>query len=278
MGQLSESELSERASRAAHFLDLHHGATPLLLPNPWDCGTAKVLASLGFAALATTSAGHAATLGRLDGGVDRGAALAHSAVIVAATDLPVSADLENGFADDPAGVATTISDALTVGLSGCSIEDSTGRSDMPLYDSMLASERVAAAAEAAHAGPVRLVLTARCENHLHGHDDLADTIARLQSYEAAGADVVYAPGITTAEQIRSVVTSVGVPVNVLALPGVPSVAELAELGVARVSIGSGFSNVALSALVGAAREFLDEGTYGFWGATAGMGAVRAAFG
>jgi len=267
-----------QAAAAAEFLRLHRADTPLLMPNPWDIGSARLLASMGFAALATTSAGHAATLGRADGRVDRDEALAHAADIVGATDLPVSADLENGFADEPGGVAETIAGALAAGLAGCSIEDSTRGGPIPIYAVGLAAERVAAAAETAHAGPVHLVLTARCENYLHGLADLDDTIARLQAYEAAGADVVYAPGITTIDQIRAVVSSVGVPVNVLALPGVPSVAELGELGVGRVSIGSGFSNAALSALVRAAQELLDEGTYGFWDdASDGLGVIRAAF-
>lgn len=271
MGQLTQ------AATAAEFLRLHRADTPLLMPNPWDIGSARVLASMGFAALATTSAGHAATLGRSDGRVDRHEALAHAAAIVGATEVPVSADLENGFADDPAGVAVTVVGALAAGLAGCSIEDSTRGGSAPIYDVGLATERVAAAAEAAHDGAVHLVLTARCENHLHGISDLDDTIARLQSYEAAGADVVYAPGLISAADISAVVSSVGVPVNVLALPGVPPIAELAALGVGRVSVGSGFSNVALSALVVAARELFDEGTYGFWdGALSGLETVRSA--
>jgi hypothetical protein len=179
---------------AAHFLALHRPGEPLLLPNPWDVGSARVLASLGFAALATTSSGFAATLGRPDGAVTLDQAIAHGGQIAAATPLPVTADLENGYADDPPGVAETVRLAIEAGLAGCSIEDFTGRAGDPIYEVSLAAQRVAAAAEAAHTGPRRLVLTARAENHLHGRDDLADTIARLQAYAEAGADVVYAPG------------------------------------------------------------------------------------
>src|SRR5580704_4151784 len=195
--------MTSQSEKAARFLGLHRKGSPLLLPNPWDQGSARVLAALGFAALATTSSGFAATLGRLDGSVSRDEALTHAAVIVAATPLPVSADLENCFADDPAGVARTVTLAAATGLAGCSIEDFSGTA---IYDAALAAERVAAAAEAAHAGPVRLVLTARAENYLHGRPDLADTIARLQAYQAAGADVLYAPGLTRLADIRQVVT------------------------------------------------------------------------
>jgi 2-methylisocitrate lyase-like PEP mutase family enzyme len=249
------------------FLDLHIPGTPLLLPNPWDAGSAKLLASLGFEALATTSSGFAATLGRMDGNVTRDEAIAHSQVIVEAVDVPVSADLENGFANDPAEVAETIRLAIGAGLAGCSIEDWSGEA---IYDHDTAAERVAAAAEAAHTGDVHLVLTARAENHIHGVDDLADTIARLQAFQDAGADVLYAPGLTELDDIRQVVSAVDRPVNVLALPGAPSVAELADAGVSRISIGGGFAFVAMGAVVAAAQELRDQGTYGFW-ETAGAG-------
>ena len=209
------------------FLDLHVPGEPLLMPNPWDAGSAKLLESLGFRALATTSSGHAATLGRLDGNVSREEALGHAAAIVAATEVPVSADLENGFAHDAGGVAETVRLARDAGLAGCSIEDYTGDDDDPIYDVGAAAERVAAAVEAAHAGDAHLVLTARAENHIHGRDDLADTIRRLQAFQEAGADVLYAPGLRRLEDIREVVASVDRPVNVLALPGAPSVSELA---------------------------------------------------
>jgi 2-methylisocitrate lyase-like PEP mutase family enzyme len=255
--------MSTQSEKAARFLDLHRPGNPLLLPNPWDQGSARLLASLGFQALATTSSGFAATLGRLDGSVSRDEAIAHAAAIVAATDLPVSADLENCFADDPAGVAQTIALAAQAGLAGCSIEDFTDGDGGPIYELGPAAERVAAAAEAAHAGPARLVLTARAENYLHGRPDLADTIARLQAYQAAGADVLYAPGLTSLADIRQVVTAVDLPVNVLAIGGAPPVGELAEAGVSRVSVGGAFAYAALGALVDAATELRDNGTYGY---------------
>ena len=267
-----------QVTKAEQFLTLHRGPTPLLMPNPWDAGSARLLAWLGFSALATTSAGFAGTIGRRDGGVSRDEAIAHSTVVVAAVDLPVSADLENCFAGEPAGVAETIRLALAAGLAGCSLEDFTRRADDPIYELGLAGERVAAAAEVAHAGDVHLVLTARAENYLHGRADLADTITRLQAYQEAGADVLYAPGLTDAADIRQVVSSVDRPVNVLALPGAPPVAELAELGVGRISVGSAFANVAWGAVAAAGRELLDAGTYGFWDlAIAGMGATGPAF-
>jgi 2-methylisocitrate lyase-like PEP mutase family enzyme len=260
---------------ARRFLALHHGGHPLLLPNPWDRGSAILLASLGFQALATTSSGFAATLGRLDGSVTRDEAVTHAAAIAGATDLPVSADLENGFADDPAGVAETLRLAVEAGLAGCSVEDATGRPDDPIYEVGLAAARVEAAAEAAHGGPGQLVLTGRAENYLHGRSDLADTIGRLQAYQEAGADVLYAPGLTSLDDIRRLVASVDRPVNVLARPGVPAVAELAAVGVSRVSVGGGFAFAALGAVVEAARELLEAGTYTFW-EQAGIGAKGAA--
>ena len=266
------------ADRAAHFLALHRGPSPLLLANPWDTGSAKLLAAIGFSALATTSAGFAATLGRLDGSVTRDEAIEHAASIVAAVDVPVSADLENCFADDPDGVATTVRLAIGAGLAGCSIEDFTRHPDDPIYELGLARERVSAAAETAHAGDVHLVLTARAENYLHGQVDLDDTIARLQAYQEAGADVMYAPGLTVLEDIRRVVSSLDRPVNVLALAGAPAVSELASVGVARISVGSAFAWVALGAVVEAGRELIDAGTYGFWDlARTGSGAARPAF-
>ena len=261
------------------FLALHHESRPLLMPNPWDVGSAKLFASLGFKALATTSSGFASTLGRLDGSVTREEALAHGAAIAAATDLPVSADLENLFADEPEGAAQTVRLAIDAGLAGCSIEDYSGHDDQPIYDAGFAAERVAAAAEAAHAGPRPFVLTARSENYLHGRRDLDDTIARLQAYQEAGADVLYAPGLRDLDEIRRLVDSVDRPVNVLALPGSPSVADLAEAGVSRVSVGGAFAFAALGGAVAAARELLEQGTYSY-SELAGTGreAARAAFG
>jgi 2-methylisocitrate lyase-like PEP mutase family enzyme len=273
------TDTTAAAARAASFLGLHQPGNPLLLPNPWDAGSARVLASLGFAALATTSSGFAATLGRLDGEVSRDEALANAAAIVAATGLPVSADLENGYADQPADVAETVTRAAGTGLAGLSIEDHTGREESPIYDAALAVERIAAAAEAAHSGTVRLVLTARAENYLHGLPDLADTIARLQSYQEAGADVLFAPGLRRPEDIRAVVSSVDRPVNVLAGAGGPGVAGLAELGVSRISVGGSFAFAALDALAAAGRELLEAGTLGFTQqAAAGRSLARAAFG
>lgn len=251
--------VADTDSVAGRFLALHRPGRPVLLPNPWDAGSARLLEALGFLALATTSSGFAATLGRFDGSVSRDDALAHAAAIVAATSLPVSADLENGFVHDPGGVADTVQRARATGLAGCSIEDATGDSDEPIYDVALAVDRVAAAASAADG----FVLTARAENYLHGRPDLADTIMRLQRYQEAGADVLYAPGLTSAEDIRAVVSSVDRPVNVLALPGAPAVAELADLGVARISVGGAFAFAALGALAEAGRELIESGTYGF---------------
>lgn len=273
------TEPMTQAAKARHFLELHRSGQPLLLPNPWDAGSAVLLTSLGFSALATTSSGHAATVGRLDGEMTRAEVLAHAAAIAAATQLPVAADFENGFADAPEAVGDLVTAALGTGLAGLSIEDATGRDDDPVYDLALATERIAAAASAAHAGPVRLVLTARAENYLYGRADLADTITRLQAYQEAGADVLYAPGLTSADDIRAVVSSVDRPVNVLARPGVPGVAELADLGVSRVSVGGAFAFAALGALVEAAAEFRDQGTFGFTSrARTGSAAATKAFG
>jgi 2-methylisocitrate lyase-like PEP mutase family enzyme len=272
------STVQLQAERARAFRALHEGPGPLLLPNPWDAGSARLLASLGFAALATTSGGFAATLGRLDGEVTREEALGHAALIAAAISLPVSADLENAFADEPAGVAETIGLATAAGLAGCSVEDYTRRPGEPIYDLGLARERVAAAVSAAKAAPGPMVLTARAENYLHGRPDLADTIRRLQAYQDAGADVLYAPGLTSLADIRAVVSSVDRPVNVLAFAGAPAVPQLAEAGVRRISVGSAFSNAALGALVSAARELREEGTYGFLDlAATGRAQASAAF-
>ena len=271
--------MADQQHKAERFLVRHGGPTPLLMPNPWDRGSAILLASLGFEALATTSGGFAATLGRLDGGVTRDEVLEHARAIVDATDLPVSADLEDGFADDPAAIADTYRLAVATGLAGGSIEDFTRQPDKPFYELSHAAARVQAAAAAAHEGPVHFVLTARAENYVHGNRDLADTIARLQAYQEAGADVLFAPGMVAADDIRALVASVDRPVNVLALAGCPSVAELAEIGVGRISVGGAFAYAALSTVVGAARELLDDGTYGYLAASrAGASAVRAAFG
>jgi 2-methylisocitrate lyase-like PEP mutase family enzyme len=269
--------MNDHTDKAERFLSLHRQERPLLLANAWDAGSAKLLASLlGYQALATTSSGYAATLGQLDYSVGREEALAHAAALVAATDVPVSADFEDGFAADPAGVAETVRLALDVGLAGCSVEDWSAAGGS-LYDKDTAAERVAAAAEAAHAGSVRLVLTARAENYLRGNPDLRDTIARLQAYQEAGADVLYAPALDRPDDLRTL-ASVDLPVNVLARPGTPPVAELAALGVKRVSVGGAFAFVAYQAAVEAASELLNEGTYGFTElSAAGARAARTAF-
>jgi 2-methylisocitrate lyase-like PEP mutase family enzyme len=270
--------VSDQAATASRFLELHRPGQPLLMPNPWDVGSARLLESLGFHALATTSSGFASTLGRLDGGVTRDEAVDHAGTLAAAVGVPVSADLENAFADDPEGVAETFRRALAAGLAGASVEDYSGDASVGIYPLELASERVAAAVAVAHEGPVRLVVTARAENLIRGVDDLGDTIARLQAYAAAGADVVFAPGLKRSDAIRQVVDAVDVPVNVLVLGGSPSVAELADAGVARISVGGAFAFAAINAVVEAAQELLGPGTYGYTeAARAGVAAARSAF-
>ncbi len=270
--------MGDQAELARRFLALHEDSDgPLLLANAWDAGSAKLLAALGYDALATTSSGYAATLGRLDYGVTREEAVAHAAVIAAACELPVSADFEDCFAPDAAGVAETVRMGREAGLAGFSIEDWSD-SKRELYDIDVAAERVAAAAEEAHSGPVRLVLTARAENHLRGNPDVADTIARLKAFEQAGADVLYAPAFDRPQDLRELLAVVERPVNVLARAGAPSVRELAELGVRRVSVGGAFAFVAYGAALEAARELMAQGTYGFAERSAAGGkAARAAF-
>jgi 2-methylisocitrate lyase-like PEP mutase family enzyme len=254
------------------FAELHRPGEPLLMPNAWDIGSARILAGLGFEALATTSSGFAATLGRLDGSVGRDEVLAHARELAAATPLPVSADLEDGYGDDEAGVAETVRLAIDAGLAGCSIEDWSGDA---IYPADVAAARVAAASEAAGDG---FVLTGRAENLIHGVDDLGDTIDRLRAYEAAGADVLYAPGLVRIEDVRAVVDAVSRPVNVLMRPNSPTVGELAEAGVARISVGGAFAFAAIGALVEAARELREQGTTGYFARTAtGLEAVRATF-
>lgn len=252
--------MSAHADTARRFLALHESECPLLLPNPWDLGSARLLAWLGFKALATTSGGFAASLGRLDGNVSREEAVAHARAVSEATGLPVSGDFENCFADDPEGVAETVTLARAAGLAGCSVEDWSGSE---IYDIGLAVERVRAAAEAAHAGPAHMVLTARAENHVHGVHDLEDTIARLVAYQEAGADVLFAPRLRDMEQIGAVLEAIERPLNVLVWAGTPPVGELAAAGVRRVSVGSSFAFAAYGTLVEAARELKDTGGYGF---------------
>jgi 2-methylisocitrate lyase-like PEP mutase family enzyme len=260
----------DRAATRASFRDLHVPGTPLVMPNAWDAGSAKLFASLGFAAIATTSSGFAATLGRADGAVTRDEALAHTAALADATTLPVNADLEDCFADDPAGVAATITAAVDAGAAGASVEDYSHAGT--IYPIGAAAERVAGAVEAGRAGG--LVVTARAENLIRGVQDLADTIARLQAYQEAGADVLYAPGLFSIDDVKSVVTSVDRPVNVLLVPGGPNVGELAAAGVARLSVGGMLAWVAWGAVAEAARELLADGTQGY-GALARAGGKAA---
>ncbi len=251
--------------KAEHFLGLHHQPSAFIIPNPWDIGTARILAGMGFKALATTSAGFAFSVGQRDYTVSRPAMLAHIEDIAGATDLPVSADLENGFGDTPDVVSETIRLAGASGVVGGSIEDATGIEDRPIYDRQLAVERVRAAADSARRLPFRFTLTARCENYLHGRKDLKETIDRLQRYQEAGADVLYAPGLTSMEDIATVVRSVDRPVNVLiGMPGSQlTAAGLSQSGVKRISVGSALSRAALGAFVRAAQEMSATGTFTF---------------
>ena len=258
----------EIQARAEAFRQLHDRPGAFIVPNPWDAGSARLLESLGFEALATTSAGYAFSLGRPDAAaaVGREETLANVRAIVDATSLPVSADLENGFGDDPQACAETIRMAVAAGLVGGSIEDATGRPGDPIYPFALAVERVAAAVAAARALPFPFVLTARAENLITGRPDLTDTIRRLEAFAAAGADVLYAPGLTTRNAINSVVRAVAPkPVNVvMGLSGATfSLAELGDLGVKRVSLGSSLARAAFGALLRASREVRDSGTFTF---------------
>jgi 2-methylisocitrate lyase-like PEP mutase family enzyme len=251
--------------KAAAFRALHQTGT-FVIPNPWDIGTARLLAHLGFAALATTSAGFAFSRGRPDGAVTRKETMKHAREIVGATDLPVSADLENGFGDAPREAAETIRQAAAAGLVGGSIEDATGRKDDPIYEHARAVERVRAAVEGGGRLPLPPLLTARAENFLWGRPDLADTIRRLQAFQEAGADVLYAPGLKTREEIATLIRAVDRPVNVLAgIPGALGVAELAEIGVRRISIGGSLARAALGAVLKAGHEMRESGSFGFAG-------------
>ena len=253
-----------QAEKGLAFRALHERDKAFIIPNPWDVGTARLLAHLGFEALATTSAGYAFSVGRRDNTIDRDEMMAHVSAIASATDLPVSADLENGYGDDPDTVAQTIKLAADAGLVGGSIEDSFG-GDGAVYEIGQAAERIRAAAEVVRSLPFRFALTARAENYLVGRNDLKDTIARLQAYQEAGADVLYAPGLKTKDEIAAVVRSVDRPVNVImGLQGVQmSLAELSALGVKRVSVGSALSRAALGAFLRAAHEMRDNGTFNF---------------
>jgi 2-methylisocitrate lyase-like PEP mutase family enzyme len=252
-----------QADLAYTFHALHGGPTAFLIPNPWDAGTARLLASLGFRALATTSAGQAFALGHPDGSTTRDAVVSHVAAIARATDLPVSADLENGFADDPDGVVETLRRVAAAGAVGASIEDA--RRDGSLYEIAEAVDRLAAASAWARSLTFPFMLTGRAENYLHGRPDLTDTIARLQAYQEAGAAVLYAPGLSRREEIAAVVSSVDRPVNVLlGLSGNPlTLADVSALGVKRVSVGSALSRAALGAVRRAADEMRERGTFRF---------------
>ncbi len=268
-----------QAEKGKAFRALHERKTAFIIPNPWDTGTARLLAHLGFEALATTSMGYAFSAGLPDGKVDRDHMLKHIAEIAAATDLPVSADLENGYGDAPEFAAETIRLAAQAGVVGGSIEDFTGRQDGPIYCLEHAVARVRAAAEAAHALPFPFVLTGRAENYLHGRPDVKDTIARLQAYQEAGADVLYAPGLATKEDIAAVISSVDRPVNVvMGLRGVQlSVADLSAMGVRRISVGSTLNRVALGAFLRAAREMKESGTFTFAKDAANPAEISAIF-
>jgi 2-methylisocitrate lyase-like PEP mutase family enzyme len=249
--------------KALAFQKLHKESGCFVIPNPWDRGSARMLAKLGFKALATTSAGFDFASGRPDGTASLDEVLAHCRDMATATDLPVSADMENCYADTAEGVADTIRRAAATGLAGCSIEDLSDDRDNPIYEFSEAVDRVSAAVDAVRVLPHPFTLTARAENFIRGNPDLDDTIKRLQAFQEAGADVLYAPGPKSADQISAIITSVDRPVNVIAgLPGMKlTVNELADLGVKRISIGSGLFRVAFGAALKTAHEFADQGTF-----------------
>ncbi len=266
-----------QAEKATRFRALHQRDRAFIIPNPWDVGSARMLAALGFEALATTSMGYAFSSGRLDGSLTRDETIAYVAAIASATDLPVSADLENGFGDAPEASAETIRQAAAAGAVGGSIEDATGSDDDPIYEVSHAVERVRAAVEAARSLPFPFTLTARAENYLHGRPDLADTIRRLQACQQAGADVLYAPGLATKDDIAAVVRSVDRPVNVvMGLRGAQlSVAELSAIGVKRISVGSALYRSAMGKFLRAAREMKKRGTFDFARAAASPAEIGA---
>lgn len=265
MTGLSNDDLKTQVEKGQVFAALHERDRAFIIPNPWDVGTARLLAQLGFEALATTSAGYSFSVGQPDNSVTRAEMMQHAAAIASATDLPVSADLENGFGDSPEIVAETFRLAAAAGLVGGSIEDMSRQPGRPIYEIGFAMDRVQAAAEIVRDLPFAFTLTARAENYLGGHPDLGDTIERLQAYQAAGADVLYAPGIVSQDDIAIIVKSVDRPVNVvMGLQGIQlSLAELSGLGVKRVSVGSALSRAALGAFLRAAREMREHGTFTF---------------
>ncbi len=263
--------------RRARFAELHARDGIFVMPNPWDAGSAKLLAGCGAEALATTSAGFAWTLGRLDGRVARDELVAHVAQVAAATPLPLNVDSERCFPDDPGGVAETVRLLGTAGAAGCSIED-WNPVDGRIEDVGLATERVAEAVQAARGFDPPMIVTGRCENHLHGVDDLDDTIARLVAYRDAGADCLYAPWLSSIDQIAGVVDAVAMPVNVLATPATPRVPELARVGVRRVSTGAMLASAAYGALLAGARELLADGTSTYTRGSMTQAEREAAFG
>jgi 2-methylisocitrate lyase-like PEP mutase family enzyme len=271
--------MKTQQQKALAFRDLHSRKEAFIIPNPWDIGTARLLAHQGFEALATTSSGFAATLGKRDYAVGRQAILAHITALAEATDLPLSADLENGFGDTPEEAAETIALAAAAGAVGGSIEDSTGRAEQPIYELEFAAERIHIVAERAHSLEFPFTLTARAENYLHGRPDLGDTILRLQAFQEAGADVLYAPGLTRKEDIASVVASVDRPVNVLmGIKGIGlDLATLSALGVRRISLGGGLARAAQGAFLRAIEEMRTHGTFTFTEHAASSKELDAAF-
>jgi 2-methylisocitrate lyase-like PEP mutase family enzyme len=268
-----------QAEKGSVFRALHERPGAFVIPNPWDAGSAKILAHLGFEALASTSMGFAFSIGKRDNMVERALIIEHLAALAVATDLPVSADLENGFGDDPDTVAETIRLAAGAGVVGGSIEDASGRDDQPIYSLERAVERIRAAVAAARALPFTFTLTARAENYLHGRPDLADTIKRLQAFQDAGADVLYAPGLKSKDEIATVVSSLDRPVNALmGLQGVLlTVSELSAIGVRRISVGSALYRAALGALLRAGREMREQGTFTFSDQAANSGEMTRIF-
>lgn len=268
--------MRSQAEKAVAFRALHERPGAFIIPNPWDAGTAKLLAALGFEALATTSLGLANALGRADSAVSRAEVIANCRAIAEATDLPVNVDLENCFAHEPTAAAEAIGLAAEAGAVGGSIEDSTGDPKNPIYDFDLAVARVRATAELAHSLPVPFLLTARAENLLHGRNDMADTIRRLQAYEAAGADVLYAPGLRNLDEVRHVTGVLKRPFNVVTGwldPGITA-AQLADAGAKRISVGGALSRLALAAFVKAGRAMKDDGSFAWMGEMMAFADVR----
>lgn len=259
------SIMKTQLEKSAEFVNLHRKGSCFVIPNPWDAGSAKLLEHLGFTALASTGAGFAFSQGKSDLSINARDMLPHLAQLCAASNLPVSADLQKGFGDSPSDAATTIIEAAKTGIVGGSIEDASGNADCPIHDIEFASERIRHAAQAAKSLDFKFMLTARAENYLYGRADVKDTIRRLQAYQEAGADVLYAPGIRSKEDIRAILGSIDLPLNVImGFQGVQlTVAELRELGVTRISLGASLARAAYGALMRAGKEILSEGTFGY---------------